>query len=384
MYCSLDNLISKTCWSSLVNSINKLLLIMGDLNCNHRAWGSSRDSVNGRNILQTAEDLKLIFLNDGSPTRLVRPGGSKSVVDLSLASIDVAPKISGWTTISDTGSSDHFPILCYVGIPTQDFNQVSKMRNFKKADWLSFHEKLACIFSSFPIEDYENFIEYISSVADTSIPWTSSHNNKYHIAWWDDSCAHIIQKRVLAINTFKNSPSVENYIEAKKFIAKARKFLKLKRKISFRSFCSKLNRNTPLKDIWNKINKVSGSRLSLLSQLPPEEIAQEILTFLSPISGDFELLFSPLQYSENPISFDKYHNTFLSKTDSATGPDQVSYSMLRNLPHSGSLLLIQFFNECIGKGQVPLSWKQTVILPIVKHGKDKTDPLNYRPIALSS
>ena len=36
------------------------------------------------------------------------------------------------------------------------------------------------------------------------------------------------------------------------------------------------------------------------------------------------------------------------------------------------------------EGKSPLSWKETVVIPIGKPGKDLTNPGNYRPIALTS
>ena len=35
-------------------------------------------------------------------------------------------------------------------------------------------------------------------------------------------------------------------------------------------------------------------------------------------------------------------------------------------------------------GDIPISWKEALIIPIPKPGKDTTDPINYRPISLTS
>ena len=36
------------------------------------------------------------------------------------------------------------------------------------------------------------------------------------------------------------------------------------------------------------------------------------------------------------------------------------------------------------EGKCPDIWKEATVIPIQKHGKDNTDPINYRPIALTS
>lgn len=42
------------------------------------------------------------------------------------------------------------------------------------------------------------------------------------------------------------------------------------------------------------------------------------------------------------------------------------------------------YNKVWGEGSLPTSWKDAVIIPIIKPGKDLTNPPNYRPIALTS
>ncbi|GBO10489.1 hypothetical protein AVEN_44171-1 [Araneus ventricosus] len=66
------------------------------------------------------------------------------------------------------------------------------------------------------------------------------------------------------------------------------------------------------------------------------------------------------------------------------GPDEVTYSMLQHLSEHSLLNILYMFN-CIWKEHVfPDCWKHTFIIPIPKPGKDPQDPLNYRPIALTS
>ncbi len=41
-------------------------------------------------------------------------------------------------------------------------------------------------------------------------------------------------------------------------------------------------------------------------------------------------------------------------------------------------------NRIWGTGIIPSIWKQSVIVPILKPGKDSSNPSSYRPIALTS
>lgn len=70
IYSPSNDILPKQGWINLIQSLNKPLLIMGDMNANHKAWGSSNNSRNGQNIIDTLDQLELVFLNDGSPTRI--------------------------------------------------------------------------------------------------------------------------------------------------------------------------------------------------------------------------------------------------------------------------------------------------------------------------
>lgn len=46
--------------------------------------------------------------------------------------------------------------------------------------------------------------------------------------------------------------------------------------------------------------------------------------------------------------------------------------------------LLGFYNKVWHVGRLPTSWKEAVIIPIRKPGKNPSSPCNYRPIALTS
>ena len=46
--------------------------------------------------------------------------------------------------------------------------------------------------------------------------------------------------------------------------------------------------------------------------------------------------------------------------------------------------ILEYYNRIWEKGFVPLAWKHAVVVPILKPNKPKSDPLSYRPIALTS
>lgn len=68
----------------------------------------------------------------------------------------------------------------------------------------------------------------------------------------------------------------------------------------------------------------------------------------------------------------------------AAGPDDIGYPLLRRLPLAGRLALLATMNEVWLSGQIPDEWKEGLVIPIPKPGKDKTLTEGYRPITLLS
>ncbi|WP_411025577.1 hypothetical protein, partial [Salmonella sp. s55004] len=69
---------------------------------------------------------------------------------------------------------------------------------------------------------------------------------------------------------------------------------------------------------------------------------------------------------------------------SSQGPDNIHYSFLKNLPSCSTNVLLKIFNHIWHSQIFPSAWQEAIIIPIPKPNKDKTNPLNYRPIALTS
>ena len=88
-------------------------------------------------------------------------------------------------------------------------------------------------------------------------------------------------------------------------------------------------------------------------------------------------------YNEDISRAEFLHNLNLSN-DSAPGPDEICYSMLKNLAPSGKRILLELLNCIFKGGKFPEKWKEAFIIPILKEGKESTKASSYRPIALTS
>lgn len=66
----------------------------------------------------------------------------------------------------------------------------------------------------------------------------------------------------------------------------------------------------------------------------------------------------------------------------APGEDGIQNIILKNLPRKVLVYLTYVYNGCIKARYFPTCWKTAIVLAFPKHGKDPTQPENYRPISL--
>ena len=85
-----------------------------------------------------------------------------------------------------------------------------------------------------------------------------------------------------------------------------------------------------------------------------------------------------------PFSMTELKQSLQRPNDSATGLDQVYYQLLTHLPNSALSVLLKVYNHVWESGCFPPSWREAVVVPIPKPGKDHLDPGNFRSIALTS
>ena len=72
------------------------------------------------------------------------------------------------------------------------------------------------------------------------------------------------------------------------------------------------------------------------------------------------------------------------KKKRSPGPDGITSEMLQHLDTTARLKLLEIFNHSWEEGRVPQIWKEAIMIPIHKKGKDRRKSASYRPISLTS
>ncbi|VEN56637.1 unnamed protein product [Callosobruchus maculatus] len=359
---------------------------MGDLNAHHTEWGSSHCNPNGRTVWDLITINNLVVLNDGRSTRLIGPLEQPSPLDITLVSASLASSCQ-WSTLTDCGNSDHFPTLCQINEIQYNTANNKYIRNFKKADWQKYNEVLHAQLQLGEDWDYNRLTFMINLAANSSIPLRQQINEQKRpkSPWWDAECDDKVRIRKAALDNFKNNPTLDNYIEAKKIRAVTNRFLKKKKKYKFKIFCNSLNRKTDISHIWKTVKKFTDNKHTIARKnFPNTQVALTLLQNLGTCNIEPEFSLKPIVNNIQDFHLIELEHCLKSRKDSAVGLDQISYSMLLNLPIDLKQSLLNIFNECLMGNPLPPTWKNYLILPFLKNNRDPSNPDNYRPLVLSS
>ena len=84
------------------------------------------------------------------------------------------------------------------------------------------------------------------------------------------------------------------------------------------------------------------------------------------------------------FSMQELQNALSNSAETSPGEDNIHYSMISHLPICSRKFLLNILNGLWNCSSSPSSWKTSIIIPILKPGKDPYLALSYRPIALTS
>ena len=174
-------------------------------------WGCSSQNIKGNLIEQLLLNHSLILLNTKQHTCVHPATGSMSAIDLTF----IFPSLSlnyNWTPLTDLHGSDHFPILLSPNKASSD----EKLPYWKltKANWKSFQELCSSLLQETTTYNMQDTILFFTNtlitIADRTIPKTSTKNNKPTKPWFSDECKQAISDRKCALRNLRHHPTSTN------------------------------------------------------------------------------------------------------------------------------------------------------------------------------
>lgn len=389
--------ISHVDWINVLRQSTNDTVVCGDFNCHHTLWGSNNDSAEGEALLEAMDNLDLVSINDGSPTRICLPGQTPAAVDLTLVSPSMADKIS-WQVLSDTYGSDHYPILlnCET-LSTKTKILPSTKWNDSHVDWESFQFNINCqldcvdLGSKSPVEKSQTLFHVINAAANETMkvkkPFTPVTPKPY---WWDDECTNIIKRRKEALNNYKIQSNWNNYLNYQKISALVRRTFRLKKRESWSRYLNKLNRSTSIAEIWNIVRSISNKKHCNDRPIIPEKTILSVLDNYTPSTAAINLSdfvgLDETRDDELSKQFTIEELNFSLKNSKHTSPglDGYTYKILYNLPNAAKYLMLNIFNNWWENQKYIEELKKIVIVLIHKPGKDPSLITSFRPISLMS
>ncbi|KAM7314805.1 hypothetical protein ISCGN_004589 [Ixodes scapularis] len=366
------------------------LLILGDFNAHHRAWGCHYDSAKGRRLWDDWHTHQLSLITDVSyPTGLATGLHRDTTPDLAFTSSGVK---ATWCHTHENFGSDHFMLEIVIQEPTRQ-----RTRPAQVIDWDSFRVHRQEQDTPPIITDIKAWtIQIVKQVAHATqtvqLEDTVPHCDRHYAHLWERKKSleallatrkwdRNIRRRLARANT-----TIENYA------------IELTRQ-SWHNICDQMNKTPNTRNTWKLLRHLldpAGGKLQARQQLErifhqypgtPEELKREIIgTYIRPGPAttlpsyqgpDNPGLDAPITLAEVRAELNRL------KTTSAAGPDRISNKMLRNLDDASIQALTDFLQECWYSCTIPQEWKCANLVLIPKPGKPPT-LANLRPISLTS
>ena len=140
-------------------------------------------------------------------------------------------------------------------------------------------------------------------------------------------------------------------------------------------------KNNRTGNFTNKLKKVEKKTLkywkSVLNQETKESCYIPAYKKAFPQKAPKMEKFAPFQIKE----LEEYLKN--KKDESAPGPDQITYHLLKQMTQENLQTILQKINQITEEEKVPQEWKEAYHWPVYKRGK-KSKPQNFRPITLAS
>ena len=414
VYLPPNSVVTTRSFVHLISQLPKPFLLLGDLNAHHPLWGGVRSCPRGNMVADTVATHEISILNDGGYTHYWSQTDSYSCIDLSISSSDCVADFT-WAVDGDLRGSDHYPLLIKVLGCSAPARSSSRRWNTKRADWSKFHS-LTIYRGGASSQDadgmVEEFEDIVSSAASHSMPPVSTRRLKRCVPWWSGECSQAVQEYKRAFQRYRRNPTDMNKFDRNRARALRQRTLRQARRSSMQGYISTINRNTPIAKVWKRVKKFihrsEGFSVPNLKEAgcllgDPQKVSDALALAFASVSSparyplafqgvyraakarpvDFFTAYEPNLPYNKLFSIHELRSALGSCHPSAPGRDGISYDILGKMHPTLQHYLLDVFNYIWVTGDFPSVWKEAIVLPFKKPGREGTQPTHYRPIALT-
>lgn len=364
--------------SSIMDSVKRQgkILIIGDLNAKAPEWGSPASDRRGDTLLDWISAKDLVVHNTGEPT-FIR-GYSKSHIDVTLSTQNLARQVINWRVLPKEGLSDH-QLICFQvkdNTPKRGYIlprarlEAGILHRAMKRHQDKFNQQENCN----PDSCSDILKDVLNSCTTRRVYGDSAPY------WWSeeiDVCRSLCtaKRRVLTRCRGGIKQLKDEYKEARK---RLRKLIKSSKAKAWDNICAKLE-----DDIWGDGYRII--RKSLGNPSPPfsltNELRREILNVMFPTRND-RWISAPTDFPM-PFSMEEIVEAGERlKPGTAPGPDAIPPEIVKELIMQAPEYTLTLMNTFLVSQRFPVQWKRAKVVLIGKKGKEPLDPRGYRPICL--
>ena len=351
-------------------------------------------------LLQSLVDKLSLQQVVSSPTRVT----NRSSTTIDHAYISDSLTFNSCVTLPPIEGSDHNCILVSLGVSPPPLPKTSRRKVwlYKRADFDSANRSLSCIPSFFfPGKDvnafWQQWADLFLTTMSTFIP-SKSILPRRNLPYFSKELVLLVRRKQRHFAQAKRLNTPRSWSKYNKVRNKVTTALRSAKRDYLTKLSSKVQ--SP-KDFWPLVHKLNPNRQRIPSVLSHQSISADTPSekvnllnkfFSSCFSQESQTsLHSPQNLSSSDTSLssiscseDEVHHLLSTyKLKTASGPDGISSTMLRNTAPAISPSLTSLFNLSLKSGVVPSAWKSSNVTPILKSG-NPTLVSNYRPISLLS
>jgi len=414
------------------------IIICIDSNARSQTWFDTSTNERGRRLEAFLYSTGYYLANKDSPGFTFESSRGKSNIDLTIISSSTLPVLMDWKLSNEESGSDHqlIEFKVHLGTPKTNSrkttvqrtkfitskNNLEKFNNSLKSNLLkllpagkssiSLDETLSGLVAGTGIQAVDKFYNAILRSCSESLP---KSNNRYRsfpgrsVPWWNNDLTEmrkrvvrfrkIYQKTGQGLDTLRHERK-QTYLREKYIYQKT---IQKSKRESWKEVTNLVNKENP----WNFIYKSAVKKLkkpALLSTIAAEtgKYTTDLQTTLTEIldtfvasdntstdSNDHSVLrgewTEPLVTTDDVLFTSAEIKDAIHKFDSKKTPgrDGINSEVLRRVFDQFPKYFTSVYNLCLSNGYFPDEWKVSLIIPLVKPGKeDCKQASKYRPISL--
>ena len=224
--------------------------------------------------------------------------------------------------------------------------------------------------------------------------------------WWNERCSRAVAERRRARRRLEKHPSEYNLLVYRAKTLEAKKVCENCKRVSFQNYIEGVKYDTPKREVWRKIRSIKNISFSNVMPIEdngvlitdPIQKANQYALHLQNIAtpGKHAILCNfNKEYEQacdrgqdqsynGDITMEELVFAINTAKNKASGLDDVTAVLLKNLPMNMISQLLNIMNESYMTGYIPDAWKVGLVVPILKSGKSTKEIESYRPISLLS